>query len=118
MIKKVLTALLFGVICFTIEAQNTPPADVMMFGQAMIEIEDQASCQTLEAELRNHPNVKIVRIDYHTQRALVFTKDIDQLTEEQFASWFGNYSDKLRCIQVGRHGVDQMHAFPFPNCDK
>ncbi len=99
-------------------AQMTPSQPVMLFGQGMIEIEDIASAQALEAELRNHPNVKIVRIDYQTQRALVFTKDIQSMTEEQFTSWFGTYSDKLRCIQVGMHGVDQMNAFPFQNCEK
>jgi len=90
----------------------------MLFGQGMIEIEDVAAAQALEADLRNHPNVKIVRIDYQTQRALVFTKDIQSMTEEQFTSWFGNYSDKLRCVQVGTHGVDQMNTFPFENCEK
>lgn len=109
---------LFVLFSFISFSQLNPSQPVMLFGQGMIEVADIASAQALEAELRNHPNVKIVRIDYNSQRALVFTKDIQSLTEEQFASWFGLYSDKLRCIQVGTHGVDQMNAFPFENCEK
>jgi len=117
MLKSTLFTL-FVLFSFVSFSQLNPSQPVMLFGQGMIEVADVATAQALEAELRNHPNVKIVRIDYNSQRALVFTKDIQSLTEEQFASWFGSYSDKLRCIQVGTHGVDQMNAFPFENCEK
>jgi hypothetical protein len=115
------TILFFFALCLTalpLNAQNLATEDVTLFGQCMIELQDQNEMLSLEAEMKLNPNVKIVRLDYISQRAFILTKDIDQLTEEQFTSWFNASSDKVRCIQIGRYGIDAIMPFPFQNCGK
>jgi hypothetical protein len=115
------TLLFFFALCFSassLHAQNLATEEVTLFGQCMIELQDQNEMLALEAEMRLNPNVKIVRLDYFSQRAFILTKDIDQLTDEQFMSWFNASSDKVRCIQIGRYGIDAIKPFPFENCDK
>jgi hypothetical protein len=68
--------------------------------------------------LRSNPYIKIVRLDYTTQRSFILTKNLDELSEANFISWFNQYSDKVRCIQIGRQGVDTVKPFPFEGCEK
>ena len=97
---------------------QTKESQVSIFGQCMIEIATAEEMRKLETEMKSNPYIKIVRLDYNTQRAFVITKGIDQLSEDQFASWFSNYANKLRCIQIGRHGIDQIKPYPFEGCGK
>jgi hypothetical protein len=99
-------------------AQNLATEEVTLFAQCMIELQDQNDMIALESEMRQNPNIKVVRLDYYSQRAFILTKEIDQLTEEQFASWFNASSDKVRCIQIGTYGIDTVKPFPFQDCDK
>jgi hypothetical protein len=39
------------------------------------------------------------------------------LTEEQFTSWFNEFSGEVRCIQIGLHGVDVVKPYPFEGCE-
>lgn len=115
------TILILASIFFTtsfLHSQNLATQEVTLFGQCMIELQDQSEMLALETEMRANPNIKIVRLDYYSQRAFILTKDMDQLTEEQFTSWFNASSDKVRCIQVGRYGIDAIKPFPFQDCDK
>jgi hypothetical protein len=116
--KSILLSFLFLVFGFSLKSQTLATSEVTLFGQCMIELEDQNEATTLETEMRNNPNIKIVRLDYNSQRAFILTKDIDQLTEEQFTSWFMEYDSKVRCIQVGRYGIDAIKPFPFEGCEK
>jgi hypothetical protein len=84
----------------------------------MIEIATAEEMKTLELEMKSNPYIKVVRLDYNTQRAFILTKGIDQLSEDQFTSWFSNYANKVRCIQIGRHGIDQVKPYPFEGCGK
>lgn len=68
--------------------------------------------------MRDHPNVQIIRLDFNTQRAFVLTKDTDQLTEEEFRSWFGDFSASVKCMQIGVYGIDEIDQYPFENCDQ
>ena len=97
---------------------QTNESQVSIFGQCMIEIATAEEMRKLETEMKSNPYIKIVRLDYNTQRAFIITKGIDQLSEDQFASWFSNYANKLRCIQIGRHGIDQIKPYPFEGCGK
>lgn len=114
--KKLLFVLMLFV-GFNSIAQSTP-AQVTMFGQCMIEMENVDQMRALEQEMRTNPYIQVVRLDYNTQRAFVLTKNIQDLTEEQFTSWFNSYSNKVRCIQVGVHGVDVVKPYPFEGCEK
>jgi hypothetical protein len=74
--------------------------------------------RALETEMRSNPYIKIVRLDYNTQRSFILTKNLDELSTENFISWFNEYSDKVRCIQIGRQGIDAVKPFPFEGCEK
>jgi hypothetical protein len=100
------------------KAQNLATEEVTLFAQCMIELQDQNEMIALEAEMRQNPSIKVVRLDYFSQRAFILTKDIDQLSEEQFMSWFNSSSDKVRCIQIGTYGIDTIKPFPFQDCVK
>ncbi|MFO0494696.1 MAG: hypothetical protein ACK50Y_04125 [Flavobacteriia bacterium] len=97
---------------------QTNENQVSLFGQCMIEVATAEEMKTLETEMRSNPYIKVVRLDYNTQRAFILTKGIDQLTEDQFTSWFSNYANKVRCIQIGRHGIDLVKPYPFDGCGK
>lgn len=91
-------------------------SDINLFAQCKFEIKDQKKLKELEEKIKNNPNVKIVRLDFVSQRSFIITKNISNLTEEQFLSWFENYSDLVSCIQIGIYGVDKINPFPFTNC--
>jgi hypothetical protein len=93
-------------------------SEVTLFGQCMIEIENPEEMRALEVEMRTNPYLKVVRLDYTSQRAFILTKGIDALTEENFISWFNQYSDKVRCVQIGVHGIDIVKPYPFEGCEK
>jgi hypothetical protein len=88
------------------------------FGQCLIEIQTKEEMAELETAMRENPYARVVRLDYNTQRAFVLTKDIETFSEADFTSWFGEYSEKVRCIQVGRQGIDMIKPYPFTDCDK
>ncbi|MFN6015739.1 MAG: hypothetical protein ACK47F_13710 [Flavobacteriales bacterium] len=103
---------------FSALSQSSPVNQVALFGQCMIEINAVEDMRALEADMRSNPYIKVVRLDFNTQRAFLLTQNIDELTEEQFTSWFNVYSDNVRCIQIGRHGIDMVKPYPFEGCEK
>ena len=118
-VKNMKNIVLIGLffIGLRVSAQ-TNESQVNLFGQCMIEIATAEEMKTLELEMKSNPYIKVVRLDYNTQRAFILTKGIDQLSEDQFTSWFSNYANKVRCIQIGRHGIDQVKPYPFEGCGK
>lgn len=118
-VKNMKNIVLIGLffIGLRVSAQ-TNESQVNLFGQCMIEIATAEEMKTLELEMKSNPYIKVVRLDYNTQRAFILTKGIDQLSEDQFGSWFSNYANKVRCIQIGRHGIDQVKPYPFEGCGK
>lgn len=118
-VKNMKNIVLIGLffIGLRVSAQ-TNVSQVNLFGQCMIEIATAEEMKTLELEMKSNPYIKVVRLDYNTQRAFILTKGIDQLSEDQFTSWFSNYANKVRCIQIGRHGIDQVKPYPFEGCGK
>lgn len=97
----------------TAESQSTT-----LFGQCMVEVQNQEEMKTLENQLKLNPYVKVVRLDYNTQRAFILTKNIESLSEVDFKSWFSQYSSNVRCVQIGVYGVDEIDVYPFENCTK
>ncbi len=96
-------------------AQQDEP---VLFAQCVFTIQDEADLRNVEAEIRQHPNVNIVRLDHNTQRAFILTKDIELLSEEDLKSWFGEYSESVRCMQIGVYGLDKIDHYPFENCEQ
>jgi len=88
------------------------------FGQCMIDVSTPEEMAHLQIVMKENPYIKVVRLDYNTQRAFVLTQNLESLTEENFTSWFSQYADKVRCVQVGQHGVDSIKPFPFEGCEK
>ena len=110
---KILFSLLF--ICFvgTASAQETPN----LFAQCLFTVETEEEMLELENELRELEYTTLVRLDWNTQRAFILIENLDQLTEENFMSWFGEYSETITCIQIGVHGMEEIHSYPFTNCE-
>lgn len=99
-------------------SQSSPASTTTLFGQCMVEVQNQEDIKSLEDQLRLNPYVKVVRIDYTTQRAFILTKNIESLTEIDFKSWFNQYSSFVKCVQIGVYGVDEIDLYPFENCSK
>ena len=118
--KGILTTAIVCLLALSSWAQTSTVTnnEVTYFGQCMIEVQNDTEMRALETEMRANPYIKVCRLDYNTQRAFILTKSTETLTEEQFTSWFIGYSDKVRCVQVGVHGVDQVKPFPFVDCVK
>lgn len=113
--KKLVFLLFAIIISVKLNAQET---ESLFFGQCMVEVQDQEAARQLESDMRTNPMIRVVRIDYTTQRAFILTNTTESLTEEQFVSWFSEYSDRTRCIQVGKHGVDLVKPYPFEGCNR
>ncbi|MEY3237687.1 MAG: hypothetical protein RI883_1788 [Bacteroidota bacterium] len=93
-------------------------SETVLFAQSIVDIENAEEMRALEVEMRSNPYIKIVRLDYNTQRCFVLTKNLDELSETNFISWFNQFSDRVRCIQIGRQGIDIVKSFPFEGCEK
>ncbi len=97
---------------------QTSNTEIVLFAQSMIEVDSPEEMRVLETEMRSNPYIKVIRLDYNTQRSFILTQNLDELSEENFISWFNQYSDKVRCIQIGRQGIDVVKPFPFDGCEK
>lgn len=93
---------------------NTPE----LFAQCMFSIENEQDMLQLEQDMKMHPNTKVVRLDWHSQRAFIVTMGIEALSEEDFTSWFGEHATSVSCIQIGTLGVDTVNPYPFTNCQE
>ena len=110
-----LLMLLFTLTVFNSQSQQaTTP--VTLFAQCLFDISNQTEMNTLQDEMNANPYVEMVRLDFHTQRALIMTHDITALSEEEFKTWFGGHSSTVYCVQIGVRGVDKMNPYPF-DCD-
>lgn len=87
------------------------------FAQCLLHIDNQATFQQIESDLRAHPNAQVVRIDWNTKRVFLLTKDLQSFDEASFLSWLGAYASQSTCVQVGLHGIDPMNPYPFTNCN-
>lgn len=90
--------------------------DTRLFAQCLFSISNQQELDALQNEMYNNPNIEMVRLDLNTQRALIITANIEQLTEEELKSWFGSHESTISCVQIGVYGVDAMATYPFNNC--
>ena len=113
---KTINLFLFLLINFISLSQNKSE-EITFFAQCKFEINDQKELKILEERIRQNPNVKVVRLDFVSQRSFILTKNISELTEVQFSSWFENYIDSISCIQIGVYGIDKINPYPFTNCN-
>ncbi len=110
---------LLTVLCISssyAQTQTQNPTNTRLFAQCIFDISDRNEMLTLQNEIRNNPNIEMVRLDYNTQRALIITANLEELSELDFVSWFGTHGSTLNCIQIGVYGVDVMNQYPFTNC--
>jgi hypothetical protein len=105
------------IISLNIGAQKTLSSTTAFFGQCVIDINNHDEIRQLEADMRLNPHIKLVRLDVISKRVFILTKGIDVLTEENFRSWFLGYASKVRCVQIGLHGVDAINPYPFKGCE-
>ena len=115
---KLLLSLLILFSSFSVFGQQqNPPTDTRLFAQCLFSISTQAELDALTYDLyATNPNIEMVRLDLNTQRALVITANIEELSEQEFTSWFSEHSSTVSCIQIGVYGIDTMNPYPFTNC--
>jgi hypothetical protein len=70
----------------------------------------------IEADLKDNPYIRLVRLDRHTKGLIVGTQNIQELNQSVFEAWLGEHSDKITCYYQGIHGVHTMHAFNEQFC--
>ena len=99
-------------------AQNQTTNPTHFFGQYLLELDDEVAFNQLQEDLRANPYVQVVRLDWNTKRAFILTKDIASYSEEDMRAWFGVYSNAVKCVQTGLHGVDPIKPYPFTDCNE
>lgn len=114
---KTILLIFFGIfIGFTSFGQTDESAQYPnLFAQGLLNIPAQ-EMQVLQDEMRLNPFLEVVRLDHNSNRFFLLIKDLESLTNEELVTWFAEYGDFVTCIQIGVHGVDAVHAFPFVNC--
>ena len=101
---------------FSVSFGQNQTTNTVLFAQCMFEIEDRNAMNGLSDNIASNPYIEMVRLDHNTQRALIFTHNLDTLSDEEFRSWFGEYSTTVYCIQIGVKGIDSLNPYPFTNC--
>jgi hypothetical protein len=86
------------------------------FVQGLFPDMNDENVRVLETEIRQMDYVQLARLDIHTKRFFIITKDISQFDELTVRSWFSKIGDELECIQIGVQGIDSVNPFPFVNC--
>ena len=86
------------------------------FAQGMFEAEAEDMIQ-LQDEMRSMAELQVVRLDHNSNRFFILTNDLESLTELEMLSWFGEYAEYVRCVQIGRHGYDIVNPYPFEGCE-
>ena len=84
-----------------------------LFAQGLFQIENEQNMFHVQNTIKELPNVYMVRMEFSSQRFFIVTKDLQELSEETLANWFGQYAQTVRCVQIGIHGQDKVNAFPF-----
>ncbi len=112
--KKVLFSLFMLITSFAFSQESTSS---VLFAQCYFNISDRAEMLSIETEMKNHANAKMVRLDFETQRAFILTKNLNSLSTEELTSWFAEYGGSINCVQIGVYGVDPMEKYPFTNCE-
>lgn len=97
---------------FSQTQEETP----IIFAQCMFDIADTAELKLLEETIRQNENVKVARLDIHTQRSFVLFHNTNEVTVEEFKNLFADYRDSIHCVQIGVYGVDEIAKYPFTNC--
>jgi hypothetical protein len=116
---KLIVSLAMLLLIGTASAQSqsaNQQTNVRLFAQCMFTISDQAEMEQLSNDLKNSPYTEMVRLDWHTQRALIITQGLNTLSIDDFKSWFAEYESTVHCVQIGVYGVDVMDPYPFTNC--
>lgn len=115
---KLLLISIFVVVSQNLLSQSTA-GDSKFFAQGMFPVEDLNVVKTVEADLRALPFVEVVRLDHYSGRFFLLTSpSLSALSEADLRSWFGTLSEKISCLQIGVHGIDQVASFPFENCSE
>ncbi len=110
----VLLFIIFFSSHFMAQEQNNQPKPY--FAQSLFQIENQEDMLRIEQLIRQHPNVKVARLDFPTQRAFILFHSETLISASEYRSWFQEYAETISCVQIGLHGVDQVNPFPFNNC--
>lgn len=105
----------FGVFGQTNSLSSVEPEE--HFIQCMFNIESLSEVERVSSALKNSPFIEMVRLDFYSQQALIYTTGASSLTVEGVKSWFLEYGETVYCVNIGVRNVDPLKKFPFENCN-
>lgn len=117
--KKILTGLFIALSTFFVNGQTlntTQEQSPVFFAQCMLNLQTEQELTAVETHLKAIPYVNVVRVDIHTKRLFLITKNLSSFSSNEFNSWMVGYLEKVSCLQIGLHGVDAINPYPFTNC--
>ena len=111
--RKLIFPILFSLLSFCSIGQELN----RYFAQGKFNSKDTQLIDSVERTLKNKAEIYMVRIDPSNGNVLIFTSDLPFLTEDQFKSFFGRYSELLTCPFIGIVRQDAFRTFPFKDCE-
>lgn len=90
--------------------------EINFFAQCILEINSNEDFNSLDAKIKENPNITTVRLDWNTKQLFLITKNMESFSEEIFLSWLMEYSEASKCINIGLLGVDPFVIYPNSNC--
>lgn len=98
-------------------AQSTQATPVRHFAQAMMENLNAQDAAALVLDLKNNPNVYIVRYDELTNGLLVITNELSNFNQTVFNSWLTSYVNNIQCYRQGLQGLESHIGFNSDFCN-
>lgn len=98
-------------------AQTNQSSSVRHFAQAMMQNLQPQDVDLMVTELKNNPNVLMVRYDELTNGLLVVTNEMTSFDQTMFNSWLTTYSGNVVCYRDGIQGIDTHLAFNPDFCN-
>lgn len=111
--RKLIFPILFSLLSFCSIGQELN----RYFAQGQFNSKDTQLIDSVEQAIKNKAEVYMVRIDSSNGNVLIFTSDLPFLTEDEFKSFFGKYSELLTCPFIGIVRRDAFRTFPFEDCE-
>ncbi|MCO5260525.1 MAG: hypothetical protein M9916_10310 [Crocinitomicaceae bacterium] len=100
---------------FSLSFQSYGQEQTLYFSQGLFQLDDEATIQSIENQIKNDQLVSVVRLDRPTKRFFILAKE--EINTTNLTNWFGTVASTLHCMQFGKYGVDALKPYPFVDCN-
>lgn len=90
----------------------------VFFAQCALNDMTAEECDQLNTQLKNNPDVMVVRVDPLSNTLFLLTQNVSSLNQTTFDGWLGEFSDNYTCLNIGVRGVDMIKPNPKQGCDE